>query len=73
MAFGSAFIYAMTGDEVCREFAWKNIGKAGQGGKAGAITRPKDYGMAWRNVPFALYYLSNAWTQDKKNADEPGK
>lgn len=68
MSLGAAFVYAMTGDTTCKEFAWKNIGKAGQGGKDGPITRPKDYGMAWRNMPFALYYLSNAWTQDKLNA-----
>lgn len=66
MALGAAFVYAMRNDEKARDFAWKNIGKACQGGKGGPIFRPKDYGMAWRNVPFAMYYLSDAYNQDKK-------
>ncbi|MBA4387640.1 MAG: hypothetical protein C0404_06640 [Verrucomicrobia bacterium] len=68
MALGAAFVNAMTDDAACKEFAWKNIAKPCQGGKAGPIMRPKDYGMAWRNVPFALYYLSDAYGQDKKAA-----
>jgi hypothetical protein len=66
MALGAAFVYALAGDAACRDFAWKNIEKPGQGGKAGPITRPKDYGMSWRNVPYALYFLSKAYAEDNK-------
>ncbi len=68
MVLPAAFVNAMTGDAACRDFAWKNLEKPRQGGKAGPITRPKDYGMSWRNAAYGLYYLSKAWEQDKASA-----
>ncbi len=54
MALGAAFVYAMTGEEKYRDFAWKCIRR----GKA--TPRPKSFGLQWRNTAYALFYLSNA-------------
>jgi hypothetical protein len=70
MSMAAAFLWAVTGDAACREFAWKNLEKPGQGGKAGPITRPKDYGMSWRNAPYALYYLSALGKDEKERKAE---
>jgi hypothetical protein len=50
LAYG-AYVY---GDEKTRELAWTSVSKASQS------PRPKDTAEPNRNIPFALYFLSNA-------------
>jgi len=51
MALGNAMVYAVTGEQKYADLAWG----AFRQGKADS--RPKSFGLAWRNTPFALYFL----------------
>jgi hypothetical protein len=54
MALGNAMVYHATGEQKYADLAWKALGRGGE------TSRPKSFGLQWRNTPFALFFLSKA-------------
>jgi len=62
MALGNAMVYAVTKDQKYAELAWKAFGRGR------VSSRPKSFGLAWRNTPFALYFLATDLAECNRDA-----
>lgn len=62
MALGNALVYALTKDQKYADLAWRALTRGG------VEARPKGFGLAWRNTPFALYFLATDLKEFNRNA-----